>query len=348
MAAVTDRELSAAVKSGKLENVYYLYGKDISAVETYCKAIISKAVHKDEQTYNLHTFEGKSLNIDEFTDACEALPMFAEHVCCTVCDLNAESLNADTLNWLIKFISDLPETTVLIFYCTSIDIFDGKKYPTPKNKKLVDAAAKCGSVCCFQYKKPESLAKDIAAKISKSGGVIRNDAAVYLAELCGCNTMMIENEIAKLTAYAGSTEITKSDVEKICPRLIETTSFDLAKAIARRDRTASMRLLHDLCLEKTEALSIMYAISGNMLDLYRAKVAQGSGKSASDVCNDFGYPKNISFRVENAFRELRLYSVQHLRECLKILTETDVAMKSSRTDNMILLEEAIVKMLSIS
>ena len=66
-----------------------------------------------------------------------------------------------------------------------------------------------------------------------------------------------------------------------------------------------------------------------------------------DVIDDFGYPKNLSFRVDNAFRDVRSYSVAHLRKCIQILVETDVAMKSSNTDKMVLLEEAIVKMLSL-
>ena len=136
MALVTDRELKASVKCNKIDNLYYFYGKDIAAVEAYKKMVVSKTVKSGDEIYNLHAFEGKNFNIDEFTDACEALPMFADYVCCTVCDLNAESLNADTLKWLIKFIEDIPDTTVLIFYYTSVDVTDGKKYPTPKNKKL--------------------------------------------------------------------------------------------------------------------------------------------------------------------------------------------------------------------
>lgn len=346
MAAVIESDLKAAVKMGKLDNLYYFYGKDIAAVENFRKMVVSKAVKKGDETYNLHAFDGKNFDINEFTDACEALPMFAEYVCCTVSDLNAETLNADTLNWLIKFIGDIPDTTVLVFYYTSFDVTDGKKYPTPKNKKLMDAVAKKGSVCNFVYKTPDMLAKDIAAKITKSGSSISKQTAAYLAQVCGCDSMIIGNEIDKLTAYSGSNEITKETVDLLCTLQLDTNAFDLAKAIARRDKALAMKKLNELEAEKVEPVAIMYAITGNMLDLYRAKTALGSGKAPSEAAADFGYSANIKFRIDNAFRDARLFSMGHLRKCMQILTETDVKMKSLKTDNMILLEEAVIQMLS--
>ena len=276
-----------------------------------------------------------------------ALQMFSFHVCCTVCDLNAETLAADILKWLIDFISDLPDTTVLVFYYTSVDVTDGKRYPTPKNKKLMDAVAKIGSVCDFQYKTPEALAKDIDAMAKKEGAKIQYEAAVYLARLCGCSTIMAENEIAKLTAYVNGGEITKDTVDLLCSRQIETTSFDLAKAIARKDSHRSLALLNDLNIEKTEAIAVLYAITASMVDLYRAKVAFNCRKNVSDVVNDFGYAKNVAFRVDNAFRDVNVYSLLHLRTCVQILVETDVAMKSLKTDKWVLLEEAVVRMLNL-
>ncbi|MCD7730917.1 MAG: DNA polymerase III subunit delta [Oscillospiraceae bacterium] len=346
MAIVTDSSLRAAIKAGTIDNLYYFYGKDIAAVEKFKKALVEKTVKKGDEACNLRSFDGENFDINEFIDACEALPMFAEYVCCTVSNLNAENIGTGTLNRLIEFIGDIPDTTVLIFYYTSFDVTGGKKYPTTKNKKLMDAVSKKGSVCNFAYKTPDMLSKDIMQKVSKSGSSISKQTAAYLAQICGCDTMILENEISKLIAYSGNIEITKEIVELLCPRQIETTSFDLARAIARHDKTLAMRLLNDLSSERIDPISIMYAITGNMVDLYRAKVALGSGKAPSEVTSDFGYPANIKFRVDNAFRDVRTSSLGHLRKCMQILTETDVKMKSLKTDNMTLLEEAIIRMLS--
>lgn len=346
MAALTENDLKASIKNRAFKNAYYFYGKDTAAVEAYTKGLISKIVDKDNADYNLHRFDGKTFDLDIFSDACDGLPVFAEYVCCTVCDLNAEQLNADTLNRIISIVGNLPESTILIFYYTSVDVTDGKKYPTAKNKKLMDAVNKVGGVCNFGLKTPSALAKEIMAKVSKAGCGISREAAVFLAEQCLCNTLMIENEIDKLTAYARGNEITADTVRMLSPRQIETTSFDLARAIAKMDGAAAMRLLNDLTEEKTEPIAILYAVTGNMLDLYRAKAAVSCGKSPEDVKTDFGYSKVLSFRVDNAFRDVNRISMPHIRMCMKVLAETDSAMKSTKTPPQTLLEEAVVKMLS--
>lgn len=346
MAVVTENDLKLALKNRQYMRAYYFYGKDIAAVESYTNNLVSRIVDKENAAYNFHAFDGKNFDFDAFSDACEGLPFFADYVCCTVCDLNAESMNADDLKRLSGVVEDLPESTVLIFYYTSIDVCDGKKFPTAKNKKLMDAVGKVGGVCNFALKTPAVLSKEIMAKVSAAGCGISRQAAEFLAEQCLCNSMMIYNEIDKLTAYAVGNEITIDMIRALSPRQIETTSFDLAKAIVRMDVKTAMRLLDDLTAEKIEPISILYAITGNMLDMYRARAAMASRKTPADVKEDFGYSKNMTFRVDNAFRDVQKISMLHLRMCMKILAETDAAMKSSKTSSQILLEEAIVKMLS--
>lgn len=344
MAAITESDLKTSLKNKQFLNAYYFYGKDTASVELYAKGLISKIVDRDNADYNLHRFEGKSFDIEMFSDACDGLPVFAEYVCCAVCDLNAESLSADNIKRMTEIISNLPESTVVIFYNTSVDVTDGKKFPTAKNKKLIDAVGKVGGVCNFALKTPAVLSKDIMAKVSKAGCGISKEAAYFLAEQCLCDALMINNEIDKLTAYAAGNEITIEIIRQLSPRQLDTTSFDLAKALSRMDGKTSMRLLNELNEEKIEPIAVLYAVTGNMIDLYRARAAMASGKTPGDVKEDFGYAKNLHFRVDNAFRDVQRISMPHLRECMRILAETDAAMKSLKTPAQTLLEEAVIKM----
>ncbi len=346
MAVVTESGLKSDLKSKDFKTVYYFYGKDTAAVESYTNNFISRLVDKENADYNFHSFDGKNFDIDAFTDACEALPFFGEHVCCTVCDLNAEALSADILKRLTGFISDLPESTTVIFYYTSVDVTEGRKYPTAKNKKLMDAADKSGNVCNFAQKTAAALSKEIMARVSAANCGISKDAAIFLAEQCLCNSMIVFNEVDKLTAYANGNEITFDMIRELSPRQIDTTAFDLVRAIVRMDVKTSMRLFDDLIAEKADYIAILYAVSGSMLDLYRARTALAARKYASAVKEDFGYSKALEFRVDNAFHDVQRISLSHLRMCMKVLADTDAAVKSSKTDPMILLEEAIVKMLS--
>ena len=167
---------------------------------------------------------------------------------------------------------------------------DGKRLISKKDLStfMTYAAGKNGGVCNFALKTPAVLTKEIMAGVSKEGCGISRDAAAFLAEQCSCNTLMIENEIEKLTAYASGNEITVDMIKALSPRQIETTTFDLARAITRMDAKAAMRLFGDLAQEKTESIIILYSITGNMLDLYRARAAMSCRKTAADVKEDFG------------------------------------------------------------
>lgn len=346
MAVVTENNLKTALKNGKTENVYCFYGKNIAEVEKYKNSVVSKTVKTDD-VYNYHFFDGKDFIYDEFYEACEALPAFAEKVCCVVSDLPAFKDKKDMLTDVVEYIPDIPETTVVVFYYTSVDITEGKKYPSAKYKKLTDAVSKKGTICSFDLKTAEELAKTISSQVAKRGSSISKDNAVYLAKLCGCDTMITANETEKLIAYKNGGEITRADIDLVSPRQLEATAFKLASAIARHDKYNSLKLLNDLIAERVEAISIIYAVSGNMFDLYRVKLGIGSRKTIGEIISDFGYKKNLEFRVENAYRDARFYSTAHLRKCMKILTETDYKIKSSNTDSIILLQEAIVEMLSL-
>ena len=89
MLYANEAELAKSIRAGEISTLYYFYGSDIASIEAYTKKLVSKLVKKDEQTYNLHSFDGKSLDLSVLSDVCEALPMFSDRVCITINDLDA-------------------------------------------------------------------------------------------------------------------------------------------------------------------------------------------------------------------------------------------------------------------
>ncbi len=152
MAIVNDKELVRQLKSEEYARAYYFYGKDILTVSQYSKRIADKMISKDNAEFNLHSFEGKSLDLNELDDAVNSLPVFSDRKCILINDLNAEELTASDLNYLIDIISNIPDGVTVIVYNTGINIIpEGKKTPTAKNKKIIDTIAKIGTVCDFAY-----------------------------------------------------------------------------------------------------------------------------------------------------------------------------------------------------
>jgi DNA polymerase-3 subunit delta len=326
------------------ERVYFLYGKSIPDVEKLTAAIRKRAVSPDDELFNLHVFDGKTMSVSEVSAACSALPIFGGYVCIIVRDLLTEKLTAADIKILTETISNLTDSNVLVFSFTATDITEGKKTPAPKAKKIADLCSKIGSVCVCNPKTPAVLGKDIESYIKSIGGHIDPERAVFLAECCAADTQIALNECDKLVAFAP--EVTVENIRKLTPRQLDANVFELARAVSAFNLKNAMQIFDELILERAEPVSILYTLAGNILDMYRAKTAEQSAKTPQNVKNDFSIPAYISFRVDNAFRDVRRSKIDHLRKCVQILTETDLQMKSTAMDNVILLQIALVKMMS--
>ena len=346
MPVVSDAELIKNIKENNYSNVYYFYGKDIMTIETYVKRLSLKLVSKENQDYNLHKYIGKSIDLSELSDCADLIPLFSDKLCILINDFNAEDYSSSDNEFVKSIICNLPETTVIIFYNTAIDIFGGKKFPTTKNKKLIDIIAKVGTVCEFSYKKPSELVKPITQKLQKAGLTISRQNAELIAALCLSDMMMINNELDKLISYVNTGEVTEEAINLLVPKQLDTNAFALAKAVVNYQGKQALLLLDEIFAQRMEPIAVLSAISMSFIDLYRAKSAINANVQSSVAAEDFSYKANRKFAIDNAFRDVRKTSSEHLRFCINILAQTDISLKTTRNDARLLVEKAVISMLS--
>ncbi|MBQ5311819.1 MAG: DNA polymerase III subunit delta, partial [Oscillospiraceae bacterium] len=303
MAEITKNELLRIIKSHEAEGAYYLYGNDEYSIQKLKNALVASVVDEGSQALNLHVFDGKS-DINEMIEACEALPVFAEKMCVTVCDLDIDTVRpaADKLKELYSEIENLPDTTVLVFFTQNTDICGGKKTPTDKNKKLVDLIKKHGTVLKADTPTAADAAKEIAAVCREYGCDIDRRAAELIFMRTAGDMGLAVNEAGKLCAYANGRKITTDDVMLLTPEQDDTKVYALTDAIAANDLNKAVSVYNTLIDNRADPVYLLYVITGSINDLYRARTALDSGRSVNDVTADFGYPKNLAFRVTNAFR----------------------------------------------
>lgn len=357
MASVNEKELTRIIKSGELSGVYYLYGTDLYSVEKYKREMVKRTVKAGDETYNLHEFEGKDIDTDGLSEAVDGFPMFADKLCVTVCDLDLEEetkqrpghrkLDETRMKQLTETVSNVPDTTVLIFYTANINVCGGKKYPTPKNKKLIDIVAKKGTVCEINVKSRSESVRIICAESSKRGSAMDEKAAGLLFDRCCGNMTMIMNELDKLTSYANGKSIDVHTVELLTPDSGDAKSYSLADAVAAGNMNRSMELFRELINDpENTPVYLLYVLTGSMNDLYRARLALDYNHGLPEIMKDFGYSPSVEFRVKNALSSVRRTDIRHLRKCLEILAKADIDMKSSGADPAVILEKAIVEMLA--
>lgn len=350
MALLTASALGKTIRENDIDSLYYFYGHDTAALESFTKRLVNKLCPADAQVMNFHKLDGKNLDFPMLTDACEALPFMAERVVVTLNDLNIDAVTKDDLDDLKKILGSLGETTTVIIYATGVDLFKNKKYLTDKNKRFADFCEKHGTVCNFEYKRASDLGKSISTYLAKSGCTITKSNAEYLANLCLCDTAFISKELEKLSAYAEGREVTREDIDLLCIRRIESDGYSLAINILRGNAAMVFTRLRELDVQNYEPYAIIGIIGFSLADIYRAKLARSSGRSVSDVAKDFSYAKNREFAVKNAYSECGNISAERIRKTLEILSETDLMLKTrsrGKDGDMLTLEQGLARSMAL-
>ncbi len=340
MAKIEEARLKADLKSGKLERVYFLFGEEHFLTRTYENRIIEAALGKEPSDMNLMRFN-EPPSSDNLSDFAESMPFFSEYKVIVLSDLDPDKLDSHERDAYLRIIKELPDTTILIISQPNIEI-DPKK-PKASMKKLMAAAEQYGVLCEMKFMSASQLAKMAVKKATKLGCNLSDSNAVLLAEICGRDMQLLSTEVQKLCDYTVSGEITKDAIDALVPKLVDTSIYTLATELFAGRTTNAFQVLDDLFVQRIDPIVILSALSGHIVDCYRAKLAQNAGKSATDATAAFNYPKNRAFVLSKAFNSVRYISVDYLKTCIDILYRTNLLLNSSKTDRRILLEQALTE-----
>ncbi len=335
-----EARLKAELKAGNLARVYFLYGEEDFLVKTYMEKITALAVPEDAREMNVVKFSGNPAP-DELSDVAESFPFFSEKKCVIIKDLVPEDMDNDTHKAYLKILSDIPDTTVLIIAELNVALETEK--PKAKLKKLMDAAEKTGFVCEMRYLPLNKAASMAAKKAAKAGCPLSYDNAAYLAGLCGRSLTLLSNETEKLCAYKNGSEITRADIDLLIPKPADASIYALSDELCAGRTGNAFRILDDLFVRQIEPIIILGTLSSYFTDLYRAKTAIASKKTAADVISDFKYAPNRSFVVKRAFDSARRLSEQYIGGCVRILYSTNLSLNSSKTNKRTLIERALTE-----
>lgn len=339
----TETELKKELREGTLSRLYFLYGEEKYLVRHYAELLQKKALGKNFSDFNYQSFHGSECSVDQLAAAVEAFPVFAERKCVRLLDLDAEKLNDSELSKFKELISDLPESTVLLIGEVTLD-FDPNR---SRWKELLALFKKVGSVVELSQKSGSALEKQLILWAKERGNTLSEKNAAYLCELCGEDLLNLQNELEKLCAFAESGEITRGMIDSVAVGSFESNVFQLSRALLAGQRAKAFEQLDLLFYHREEPIAILAVLSSGYMDIYRVKAALESGKKTQELCELFDYKKK-EFRLHNAERDGRKFSLQTVREMLAAIRQTDYSLKSSRTNSRVLMEELLTKLLFLS
>lgn len=340
-----EQSIKKHIKDGNRASLYFIYGDESYLSVFYANSLASSITDTSGMSFNYYYFDSETVSFDSVYEACETLPVMSDRVCIFVKDFNFVKASADELKEYTDYFEKLPDTATLIFLMSSVEV-DVKQ--NPKWKTIIDTVNKYGIVFSLAKRSDNAVADLLVRSAGKRGSSITKENAEYFISVVGNEMNVLLNEFDKICAYAFGKEITKELIDEIAVKSVEASVFDLTTAINSGKSDRAFEILSQLIKEKTEPTVIIGTLAFGYVDIYRAKAAQKQRVGYSEYLKAFTSYKGKSFRLEKAAKSAEKLSMKQIKELLDAVSESDIKIKSFSTNNNIILEELLAKLLFIA
>jgi DNA polymerase III subunit delta len=330
MSAAAQRALHKAITTGSFDRAYLFYGENDFLKDAAARQIIDRAVDPGVRDFNVEIRRGAEVDAEVMESLLGTPPMMADQRVVVLRDVGA--LKKPARAALDRYLANPAPDAVLVLVSAA--------GPGAPDKGL---EAKTTAVE-FPILTEDRTLKWITHRVTTElGGRITPGAAALLLEAIGTDLPQIASEIDKLMSYADGAEIDEAAVSAIVGIRHGETMADVLDAVAARDAVRAIDLLpHVLSQPKTSAVSIVMALTTQMLALAWGRVLRDEGRSSSEVERAYfqllkdsnamtGRPWGDAIRCWG--RALDSWTSEELSHAVDALLMADVALKESRVSS---------------
>lgn len=266
----------------------------------------------------------------------ETQPFMADRRIVIVRDFSALSGRSEADDKLIAWLPSVPETTVLLFYCTGKP--DGRK-------KLYNTVKKHGGVVTFTPLRGADLVRFVTGAFKEAGKECDERTAEYLIFTVGDDAGILRTEIAKLVSYAGDRpSVLSSDVSALATPSTECTVFQMVDAVVTGQKSRAFTLLRNQLLNGTDRISILAMLLRQYRLLQHIKIMQYEKRGGDFIRSALGVP---SFAVEQYLRQASGYTGGQIKKAVSICFDAEYAVKSGRIQQEGSVESVVIKLLTL-
>lgn len=337
MNGMTEQELKSELKLGKFRRLYFIFGEDGYYKNHYAKEIAKQSASVMPEM-NFIKLDGTTVSMQKLYDETEQLPCMAEYRAILLNDFDFAKAKADEKEDFINIISDIPDSTVLIVLCDTIEI--NQKKPGEWSK-VIRIANSNGAVLNFEHLTVPQLKNVMIKAAEKRKCMLDLSTANYLVETAGRDFATLKGEIEKLCMYCKNGRITREDVDRICTKSVEANIFNLSNFIISGNLAGALQTIGNLIDMRVDPIIISSQMISGFCDVYRAKAISGANVSVNDAAKELGYGKR-EFVISRAVAQSKQINRATLNKCLDILSDTDIRLKSTADDKRYLLEQTVI------
>jgi DNA polymerase III subunit delta len=333
--------------------MYYIFhGEDeFSRTEQVGKF---RAQMGDPQFADLNTlvFDGRKVTLGELQHACDAVPFLSDKRLVIVegmlarfeprrrgdnpeSETGEEEANPALAKELKEYLARLPETTRLIFVETKT---------VAKSNPILKYAAdnkKNALVKAFAEPQARDLPAWIRSRVKAKGTSLESGAVEELALHVGADLRLLDNEIDKLMMYRNGQSIRVTDVRTLVASVHESDIFALVDALGHRETGAALKLLHSQIDHNAAPGYLLSMIVRQFRLLVQVKDLAARGKTLDAAREQL---KLHPFVAEKTWKQALNFSMEQLVAIYQRLLDTDVAIKTGRSEPIVALDVLMVEL----
>ena len=330
MSAAAQRALHKAITSGSFDRAYLFYGENDFLKDAAARQIIDRAVDPGVRDFNVEIRRSADVDAESMEALLGTPPMMADRRVVVLRDVGALKKSARVA--LDRYLANPAPDAIVVLVSAAA--------PGAPDKGLEAKTTAVEFPVLTEDRIPKWIAHHVTTEL---GGRITPGAATLLLEAIGTDLPQIASELEKLMSYADGAEIDEAAVSAIVGIRHGETVADVLDAVAERNPVRAIDLRpHALSLPKTSAVSIVMALTTQMLALAWGRVLRDEGRSSSEVERAYwgllkesnamtGRPWGDAVRCWG--RALDSWSGEDLAHAVDALLVADIALKESRVSS---------------
>ena len=273
---------------------------------------------------------------DAIIAAAETMPFMADRRLVILRDHPALTGRAEADESLIEYLSRVPSTSLLLFYCTQKP--DGRK-------KLYSAVKKLNGIVTFSPLRDRELTSFVTDAFHSLGKECDERTAEYLIFISGSDATQLMQEIHKIASHDPlSSSIHPDEVRALATPTVESTVFQMVDAVVSNQQSLALTLLRDQLRSGQDRVYILAMLLRQFRLMQHIKILQYEKRSRDQIRSALNVP---SFAVEQYSRQAAAYTGGQVKQAVRLCFDTEYAIKSGQLNAEGALEAVILKLLNL-
>ncbi len=326
--------------SNIVSKLYLLYGQEEYLKEVFTEDIRKAVLSDMDDGFSYTKFGDSDFDITEIARAVNTFPFLSDR---TLVEIHDFDLNKNS-EQLLPLLMDIPD------YCTVVFVQNSEFTPDfrlKSNKYIRDNY----TVFNISVQSQNDLVRWIKKRFAADGKKISEDAAEQLIFVSGSSMNGLIPEIKKIASSVEEDYVQTEDIMKYAHHLPEANVFQMVDCLSQGKKLSAAGMLNELLDAKTaDPIQLLALFSMQYKRLYAVQLARKEKKGpdwliSSEILGK-DQKQDQTWLAKKLFNMRISYSAEQLEKIICLLAETDYGMKTGRGDNIELLKDVFIRLVS--